>query len=73
MSTSELDRVAELADKLADRALGALERGELTTEEFRNSPDLALILKAAQLVRSAGADFPLNVQRLAAKAAQDTA
>jgi hypothetical protein len=53
---------------LADRALAAIRRGELTVEEFRNSPDLALILKAAQLLRSAGADFPPNVQRLAATA-----
>jgi hypothetical protein len=34
MSTSKLDRVAHLADRLAERTLDALERGELSTEEF---------------------------------------
>jgi hypothetical protein len=72
MSTSELDRVAELADRLADRTLDALERGELTTEQFRDSPDLALILDAANLLQSAGAEFPPNMLRLAEKAAEQT-
>jgi hypothetical protein len=72
MSTSELDRVAELADRLADRTLDALERGELTTEQFRDSPDLALILAAANLLQSAGAEFPPNMRRLAEKAAEQT-
>jgi hypothetical protein len=40
------------------RALDALERKGLTTDEFRNSPDVALILQAAQLLQSTGADFP---------------
>jgi hypothetical protein len=66
MSTSELDRVAELADRLAERALGALERGELTIKEFQNSPDVALLLHAAELVLSAGGEFPPSVRRLAA-------
>jgi hypothetical protein len=35
MSTPELNRICELADRLADRALGAIERGELTPEQFR--------------------------------------
>jgi hypothetical protein len=67
---TELDRISELADRLADRALGAIERGELTPEQFRNSPDVALILQAAQLLQSTGADFPPSMRRLAAQAAQ---
>jgi hypothetical protein len=52
MSTSELDRVAELAGRLAERTLADLEGGGLTTEEFRESADLALILNAAKLLLS---------------------
>jgi hypothetical protein len=63
MSTSELDRVAGLADRLAEH---------LTTEQFRDSPDLALILDAANLLQKAGAEFPLNMRRLAEKAAEQT-
>ena len=48
MST-ELDRICELADRLADRALRAIERGELTPEQFRNSPDVALLLQCLPL------------------------
>ena len=70
---TELDRISELADRLADRALGAIERGELTPEQFQNSPDVALILQAAQLLQSTGADFPPNMRRLAAQAAQQSA
>ena len=71
MSRSELERISELAERLvADRALGALERGELTTDEFRNSPDVALLLQAAQLLSSAGREFPPSMRRLAAQAAQ---
>ena len=73
MSRSELERISELADRLADRALGALERGELTTDEFRNSPDVALLLQAAQLLLSAGREFPPGMRRLAAQAAQQAA
>ena len=65
MSTSELNRVAELANRLAERALGALERGELATDEFRNSTDVALLLQAAQLLLSAGREFPPTMRRLA--------
>ena len=73
MSTSELNRVAELANRLAERALGALERGELATDEFRNSTDVALLLQAAQLLLSAGREFPPSMRRLAAQAAQQAA
>jgi hypothetical protein len=33
----DVNRVAELADQLAARILAAIESGELTAEEFRNS------------------------------------
>jgi hypothetical protein len=69
MST-ELRRVAELADRLADRTLVAFEQGTLSTEEFRASPDVALVLDAARLLHAAGADFPAGVVRLAQKAAE---
>jgi hypothetical protein len=67
---SELERVSELADRLAARALSALERGELTADEFRNSPDAALLLQAAQLLLSAGGEFPPSMRRIAAQATQ---
>jgi hypothetical protein len=70
VNNRELERISKLADRLADRALGALERGELTTAEFRNSPDVALLLQAAQLLSSAGREFPPSMRRLAAQAAQ---
>ena len=70
VNNRELERISKLADRLADRALGALERGELTTDEFRNSPDVALLLQAAQLLLSAGREFPPTMRSLAAQAAQ---
>ncbi len=69
MST-ELSRVAELADRLADRTLVAFEQGTLSTDELRASPDVALVLDAARLLHAAGADFPAGVVRLAHKAAE---
>jgi len=39
----------------APLTLEALERGVLAIEEFRDSPDVALILNAARLLQSAGA------------------
>jgi hypothetical protein len=71
MST-ELSRVAELSDRLADRILVAFEQGALTTEEFRASPDVALVIDAAKLLQAAGAEFPAGVVRLAQKAAEQT-
>ena len=47
MISTDLNRVAELANRLAERTLEALEHGRLTTEEFRESPDVALIFEAA--------------------------
>ncbi len=69
---TELSRVAELADRLADRILVAFEQGALTTEEFRASPDVALVIDAARLLHAAGAEFPAGVVRLAQKAAEQT-
>src|SRR5829696_3229219 len=66
MST-ELSRVAELADRLAERTLVAFEQGTLSTEEFRASPDLALVLDAARLLHAAGAEFPAGVGGLRRK------
>jgi hypothetical protein len=84
VNNRELERISNLADRLADRALDALERGELTTldalergelttDEFRNNPDVALLLQAAQLLLSAGREFPPSMRRLAAQAAQQAA
>jgi hypothetical protein len=69
MSTG-LSRVAELADGLADRLLVALEKGTISKEELRASPDLALVVDAAKLLQAAGAEFPASVVRLAQKAAE---
>jgi hypothetical protein len=66
-----LDHVVELADQLAERTLTAIENGELTNEEVWNSPDVALILEVAQLVRS-GTEFLPAMRRLAAKATEPT-
>jgi hypothetical protein len=69
---TELSRVAELADRLADRILVAFEQGALTTEEFRASPDVALVIDAARMLHAARAEFPAGVVRLAQKAAEQT-
>jgi hypothetical protein len=67
MISTDLNRVAELANRLAERTLEALEHGRLTTEEFRESPDVALIFEAAKLLQAAGAEFPGGIVRLAQK------
>jgi hypothetical protein len=72
MTSPDLNRVAELANSLAERTLEALEHGGLTTEEFRESPDVALILEAAKLLQAAGAEFPGGIVRLAQKAGEQT-
>ena len=72
MTSPELNLVAELANRLAERTLDALEHGRLTTEEFRESPDVALILDAATLLQAAGAEFPRGIVRLAQKAGEQT-
>ena len=55
---AQASRVAELADRLANRILVAFEQGALSTEEFRASPDVALVIDAARLLQAAGAEFP---------------
>ena len=73
MTSPDLKLVAELANRLAERTLEALEHGRrLTTEEFRESPDVALILDAAKLLQAAGAEFPGGIVRLAQKAGEQT-
>ena len=68
----DLNRGAELANRLAERTLEALEHGRLTTEVFRESPDVALIFEAAKLLQAAGAEFPGGIVRLAQKAGEQT-
>ena len=65
-----LNRVVGLADKLAERTLSAIDNDELTTEEVRNSPDVALILQVAQMVLDAGTEFPPAMRRLAETATE---
>jgi hypothetical protein len=72
MTSPDLNRVAELANSVAERTLEALEHGRLTTEEFRESPDVALILDAARLLQAVGAEFPSGIVRLAQKAGEQT-
>jgi hypothetical protein len=72
MISPELNFVAELANRLAERTLEALEHGRLTTDEFRESPDVALILRAAELLQAVGAEFPAGIVRLAQKAGEQT-
>ena len=43
-----------------------------STEEFRESPDVALIFEAAKLLQAAGAEFPGGIVRLAQKAGEQT-
>src|SRR5829696_4197605 len=57
MIPPDLNRVAKLANRLAERTLEAPEHGRLTTEEFRERPDVALIFEA-------GAEFPGGIVRL---------
>src|SRR5829696_3823649 len=61
----DVNRVAELADQLAARILGAIDSGELTTEEFRNSREVALILRTATILQDAGVTFPPTCADLA--------
>ena len=68
----DLNRVAELADQLAARILVEIESGELTTEEFWNSPEVDLILRTATILQDAEVKFPPNMCRLGAKAAEQT-
>jgi hypothetical protein len=65
-----LNQVVGLAEKLAQRTLSAIDNDELTTEEVRNSPDVALILQVAQMVLDAGTEFPPAMRRLAETATQ---
>jgi hypothetical protein len=67
-----LNRVVGLADKLAERTLSAIDNDDLTMEEVRNSPDLALILQVAQMVLDSGTEFPPAMRRLAEKAVEPT-
>jgi hypothetical protein len=71
MTSPDLNLVAELANRLAERTLEALEHGPVTTEEFRESP-VAPILEAAKLLQAAGAEFPAGIVRLAQKAGEQT-
>jgi hypothetical protein len=68
----DLNRVAELADQLAARILRAIENGQLTTEEIRNSPEVALIIKTAAMLQDAEVQFPPNMCRLGEKAGEQT-
>ena len=58
VSMSELERVADLADRLASRVLESVERGTLSADELRENPDVTLITNAARLLQEAGAEFP---------------
>jgi hypothetical protein len=66
---SEVKRVADLAARLAKRILESIESGTLTAEELRDNADVALVTNAAKLLQEAGADFPPELRRLAARAA----
>ena len=70
MMINELTRVSQLANRLAARTLAAFEQGELTDAEFRESSDVVLVLKAAKVLESKGADLPHGIGLLAAKAQQ---
>ena len=65
---TSVDRVASLADRLAERTLTRLHEGELSREEVRSSSEMALILEAARLLEHAGADFPACMRLLAEEA-----
>jgi hypothetical protein len=67
---TSVDRVASLADRLAERTLTRLHEGELSREEVRSSSEMALILEAARLLEHAGADFPACMRLLAEEAAE---
>ena len=60
----DIHHVAELADQLAARLLSAIKRGELTIEEFRNRPEVALILRTATMLQELQLEFPPNIRRL---------
>ena len=68
--TASVDRVASLANWVAERTLARLDQGELSREEVRSSSEMALILEAARLLEHAGADFPVCMRLLAEEAAK---
>jgi hypothetical protein len=68
VSMSEIEREADLADRLASRILESAERGTLSSDELWENPDLTLITNAARLLQEAGAEFPRQLCRLAARA-----
>ena len=67
---TEITRVSELANRLAARTLAAFGRGEMAAEDFRESPDVALVLKVAKLLAATGADLPRGIVLLACTAAE---
>jgi hypothetical protein len=67
---SELNRVAALADQLAERMLTELETRMLTTEEFETRQEVALIAKVAAMLQDVGLELPPGIRRLGRKAAE---
>ena len=56
---AELNRVAALADQLAERMLTEFENRVLTTEEFGR--EVALIAKVAAMLQDAGLELPPGI------------
>jgi hypothetical protein len=59
-----------LANRLAARTLAAFGRGEMAAEDFRENPDVALVLKVAKLLAATGADLRRGIVLLACTAAE---
>ena len=72
MTTLNLDRVALLANHLARRILAACNEGSFTTEDFQDSPEIALIGEVAQAPRELVLELPPCIGRLMEAAAEQT-
>lgn len=68
MPEINLTYVGELADLLARRILGALDRGEFTRHDLRASPEIDRIGDVANWLTRAGEDVPISMRELIHKA-----
>ena len=67
---NDLEKAAEMAERVAERLLGELDTGVLTLAELRNRHELNLIVEVARLLQGAGANFPPSIRRLAERGAE---
>jgi hypothetical protein len=70
--TPDLNRLGELAERVADHILTAAEAGEFSTEDFQDSPEIALIGEIAEMLARAELEVPTGIRQLMERAAEQT-